>query len=129
MLIILLSFSVKAHNSWNTITPLSAKINPGSVSCNQKTPFVNGAVFDNLTASVTNNVFSLLPPCVGSISNVTNLTDADLNNVASISITGFGCNGELAVSDSNDVYPAGTFAGFKISAAGLLQASLELQSI
>ncbi|WP_040474087.1 thrombospondin type 3 repeat-containing protein, partial [Flavobacterium frigoris] len=124
-LFFLLSFSIRANNTEKTIVPGgAATLNPGAVSCNQKTPLINGSVFDNLTATITNNVPSLIPPCLGSISGTGNLTDADLNNVASISITGIGCNGELAVSDSNDVYPAGTFAGFKISATGLLQASI-----
>ncbi|MEO5582008.1 MAG: Ig-like domain-containing protein, partial [Saprospiraceae bacterium] len=99
-------------------------LNPGSIPNNQKVPFINSAPFDFVSASVTDGVPSLLPLCLGTISNEANLVNTSLGDFASVSITGIGCDGELSVVDSNDTYAAGTYAGFRIGSAGLLQASI-----
>ncbi|RIA09017.1 putative repeat protein (TIGR01451 family) [Flavobacteriaceae bacterium MAR_2010_72] len=119
-------------SSINTAYGLSL-MNPDNAPCNLKEPLVNGVNFDLLTAAVTDDVPIFPEPvlpdvqtCFGSMSGEGNLVDADLNNFASVSITGIGCNGEFQVVDSNHVYPTGMFAGFKVSSDGLLQASTGL---
>lgn len=92
--------------------------------CNTVTPLINGADFDNLSASVTNDIGSLIPLCVGSVTGVSNLVDADVSNFATVSITGLGCDAAISVVDGNDDYSAGTYAGFRVSSNGLLQASI-----
>jgi hypothetical protein len=92
---------------------------------NTYSPWVNGT-YNNLTASVTKTVTNIFPPCVGGITNVNNLTDASTTNSATISITGVGCSGTMSVKDNDaaDIYPAGTWAGFRIGSSGLLSVSI-----
>lgn len=99
-------------------------LNPGVPAPNTKVPLINGAVFDQLQATVVNDVASIIPPCAGSVSNIANLVDSNFNNFSNISITGIGCNAILCVKDANDTYVAGTYAGFRIGTEGLLQVSL-----
>ena len=99
-------------------------LNPGIPAPNTKVPLINGAVFDQLQATVVNDVASIIPPCAGSVSNIANLVDSNFNNFSNISITGIGCNAILSVKDANDTYVAGTYAGFRIGTEGLLQVSL-----
>ncbi len=85
--------------------------------CNLESPWIQGVgpgTYTNLEAKINDNVFSLLPPCAGSVSNVGNLIDGNLNNFAQIDIIGIGCNATIGVRDKDaaDTYPAGTFAGF-----------------
>ncbi|WP_157607458.1 hypothetical protein [Runella limosa] len=82
------------------------------------------ATYNSLTPDVTNSIASAIPLCLGSISNEANLTNASTTDFATISVTGLGCDGELSVKDGNDTYPAGTYAGYKVSGSGLLQASV-----
>ena len=91
--------------------------------CNTTSAWTN-ATYNSLTPTVTNSVASVLPLCLGSISNEANLTNTTTTDFATISITGLGCDGEISVKDGNDTYPAGTYAGYKVSSSGLLQASV-----
>ncbi|PHN06874.1 DUF4347 domain-containing protein [Flavilitoribacter nigricans] len=98
-----------------------------NLQINEKLPFVNdGTNFNNITATVTNTVASVIPLCAGSISNTGNLVDNNTSNFASVSITGLGCDGTVSVkdNDASDTYPGGAFAGFRVSSAGILQASV-----
>lgn len=105
------SFSFLNPFSSGTISGPSLNINPSNVSCNERLPLVNGLSFENVNASITENVPELL--CLGAVSAVSNLTDSDLNNFATINMTGLGCEAELSVADlDNVIYPAGSFAGF-----------------
>jgi hypothetical protein len=92
---------------------------------NTYSPWINGT-YNNLTASVTKTVASVLPLCVGGITNVYNLTDESTNNFATVSITGLGCSGTISVKDNDeaDIYPAGTWAGFRIGSSGLLSVNI-----
>ena len=99
-------------------------LNPGVPALNTKVPLINGAVFDQLQATVVNDVGSLTPVCLGQVEDIENLIDNDLTTFSNISITGIGCNAILSVKDANDTYVAGTYAGFRIGTEGLLQASL-----
>ncbi|MEN8816024.1 MAG: Ig-like domain-containing protein, partial [Nonlabens sp.] len=117
------SFSFLNPFSSGTISGPSLNINPSNVSCNERLPLVNGLSFENVNASITENVPELL--CLGAVSAVSNLTDSDLNNFATINMTGLGCEAELSVADlDNEIYPAGSFAGFRVSSEGLLQVSV-----
>ncbi len=91
-----------------------------NASCNEKSPWINGT-YTNLTASG-----SATGICLGSATGAANLIDANLSNSASLSLTGLGCTGTFIVKDNDvvDTYPAGTFAGFEVSATGLLNASI-----
>ncbi|MFH4965171.1 Ig-like domain-containing protein, partial [Gaetbulibacter sp. M235] len=98
--------------------------NPSNAPCNEKVPLVNDLNFDNLVATITDDVPELIV-CLGSVTGVSNLVDSDISNFTSISMTGLACEAELSVSDTdNEVYPAGTFAGYKVSSNGLLQVSI-----
>lgn len=48
--------------------------------CNLESPWIQGVgpgTYTNLEAKINDNVFSLLPPCAGSVSNVGNLIDGN----------------------------------------------------
>jgi hypothetical protein len=55
-----------------------------------------------------------------------NLVDSDLTNYAGFNITGAGCGVTFSVKDNDaaDTYPAGYYAGFKISSSSLLSGSV-----
>jgi hypothetical protein len=55
-----------------------------------------------------------------------NLVDSDLTNYAGFNITGAGCGVTFSVKDNDaaDTYPAGYFAGYKISSGSLLSGSV-----
>jgi hypothetical protein len=98
-------------------------VDPGNTSCNTKTPWTN-ASYTNLVANRQNNGSIL---CL----NVTtapesNLVDSDLTNYAGFNITGAGCGVTFSVKDNDaaDTYPAGYYAGFKISSSSLLSGSV-----
>ncbi|NKI27006.1 hypothetical protein HCG49_10575, partial [Arenibacter sp. 6A1] len=95
-------------------------INPENATCNQLEPLVNNAKFDHLTAET----IPLGGLCIPIIGDVDKLVDTNLNSPTNLSLTGLGCEVELGVKDSDHSYPSGTFAGFKVSGAGLLQASI-----
>lgn len=92
---------------------------------NTYSPWVNGT-YTGISASIIKDVPSLIPLCLGSINSINNLTDANTSNSGTISITGAGCSGTISVKDINpaDVYPAGTWAGFRIDTDGLLGITL-----
>ena len=54
------------------------------------------------------------------------MIDGTLNNFASLSLTGLGCTGTFIVKDNDvaDTYPIETFAGFEVSATGLLSTGI-----
>ena len=91
-----------------------------NASCNQKSPWINGT-FTNLTASGSTTGI-----CLGSATGAANLIDSNLSNFASLNLNGLGCIGTYIVKDNDvaDIYPAGTFAGFEVSATGLLNTSI-----
>ncbi len=95
------------------------------IPCNTSSPWVNGT-YTNLSAQIDDDVPSVIPLCLGSVSNISNLTDANLDNFSTISITGVNCNATIGVKDNDvaDTYPAGAWAGFRVGAAGLLSGSV-----
>ncbi|MDI9880639.1 hypothetical protein [Flectobacillus longus] len=95
---------------------------PGNTSCNTKTPWTN-ALYTNLVAAKDNS--GLL--CVNATTSATtNLVDSDLTNYAGFNITGAGCGVTYSVKDNDalDTYPAGYYAGYKISSANLISGSI-----
>jgi uncharacterized protein YjdB len=96
-----------------------------ALSCNTQTAF-KAPEFDNLSAQINDGVASIIPLCVGNVNNVANLIDNSTANFATISITGLNCDAQIGVKDNDgaDTYPAGTWAGYKISTAGLLGAAI-----
>ena len=91
-----------------------------NASCNQKSPWINGT-YTNLAASGSTSGI-----CIGNTTGAANLIDGNLTNFASLSLTGLGCVGTFIVQDTDvaDTYPIGTFAGFEVSATGLLSANI-----
>src|SRR5690606_8884704 len=94
-------------------------------------PWVNDT-YPGLIASVPNDVPSLIPLCLGSALDQGNLIDSDLTNTGSISFSvgagvGGGCDATFAVKDPTNVYPAGTWAGFRIGTTNLLSAMVGLE--
>jgi hypothetical protein len=89
--------------------------------CNVKSPWINGT-YTNLAVTGTSSGLG----CLGSATNEANLVDSNLSNFASLSLTGLTCTGTFTVKDNDvaDTYPVGTFAGFEVSATGLLSASI-----
>lgn len=118
----------EATNGSDPYDPCDPTICLGDNFCNRILPFVNAENFKNLTASVTDGVGSLIPPCLGGVTGVSNLIDLDTDNFATVSITGLGCNAEISVLDTDTDFSAGTYAGsfvgFRVSANGILQASV-----
>jgi uncharacterized repeat protein (TIGR01451 family) len=99
--------------------PKVSTLNNGTVPCNTEdpVPLVTGT-FDNLTTSSSTSGLCVLG-C--GISNVSNLIDVDLTDVATAStLLGVGVTHNLRVTDGNDVFVAGTFAGFRIDPSGAL---------
>jgi len=96
----------------------------GTIQCNTEVPIplVSGT-FDNLTATSSTSGLCLIG-C--GISNVSRLTDADLTNFATAATAiGVGVTHKLRATDGNDVFAAGTFAGFRIAPKdGLLSVNL-----
>src|SRR5690606_3855183 len=98
---------------------------------NEISPWVNDT-YPGLIASVPNDVPSLIPLCLGSALDQGNLIDSDLTNTGSISFSvgagvGGGCDATFAVKDPTNVYPAGTWAGFRIGTTNLLSAMVGLE--
>ncbi|MBL7817615.1 MAG: hypothetical protein JNL70_21595 [Saprospiraceae bacterium] len=101
--------------SFNTVK--AQNIDP----CNTESPWVNGSTYSNLSAQINDNVTCFLCPCLGGVSNVGNMIDANLNNWAQIDMTGIGCDATIGVfTNGSETYPAGTWAGFNIGTEGLL---------
>ncbi len=94
-----------------------------AVPCNTVSPWIS-SVYPGLSAEVNDNVPSLLPLCLGGVVGIGNLVNDNLNDFVTIEITGIGCNATIGVSDASNVYPAGTWAGFNIGTAGLLDVSV-----
>ncbi|MFE3849488.1 DUF11 domain-containing protein, partial [Flavobacterium sp. LB3P45] len=95
----------------------------GTVQCNTEVPvpLITGT-FDNLTVSSSTSGACLIG-C--GISNVGNLTDVDLTNFATAStLAGLGVTHNLRVTDGNDTFAAGNFAGFRIAPSGGLSVAL-----
>jgi len=103
------------------ISQIEVKGQIGNAPCNTQSPWINGT-YTNLTASGSATGFL----CLGGVSNTANLIDNNTSNFASVNLTGLSCNGTVVVKDNDaaDTYPAGTFAGFEVSADGLLSASI-----
>ncbi|MGG7034558.1 MAG: gliding motility-associated C-terminal domain-containing protein [Flavobacterium sp.] len=93
-----------------------------ATQCNSDTPipFIN-SIFGNLSA--TGNVNGICILCAAT--NATNLIDSNLNNFATAHTTiGAGGSTSFRVTDTNDVYAAGTYAGYRIDTGGLLNINL-----
>lgn len=114
----------EATNGSDPYDPCDPTICLGVNVCNRILPFVNAENFKNLTASVTDGVGSLIPPCLGGVTGVSNLTDLDTDNFATVSITGLGCDAVVSVWDTDTNFGAGQYVGFRVSANGLLQGSV-----
>jgi hypothetical protein len=95
-----------------------------NATCNTTAPWVNGTAFNNLTA--TGSLSGICVPFITGVSNPENAVDANLTNDVQINLSGIGCTGSLKVVDGDaaDIYPIGTFAGFKVSSANLLSGSI-----
>src|SRR6187402_1174654 len=105
----------------------AVKIDPPKVStfsnatlqCNTEVPIPlanTSTTFDNITTSSSTGGLCLLG-C--GISNVSNLNDSSLTNFATAStLLGVGVTHNLRVTDTNDDFVAGTFAGFRIDPSG-----------
>nr|HMU05790.1 hypothetical protein [Saprospiraceae bacterium] len=93
--------------------------------CNSNSPWVD-STYTNLTAQINDNVGSVIPLCIGGVTNIGNLIDDNLSNFTTINITGVGCNATIGVTDGTaaDTYSAGTWAGFRIGTSGLLGVSV-----
>ncbi|HEU4788203.1 MAG TPA: hypothetical protein VFS71_00795, partial [Flavobacterium sp.] len=93
-----------------------------SAQCNTETPlpFIDSA-FGNLTATGSLGGVCLL--C--SASNASRLIDSDLNNFATAAVTiGVAGSANYRVTDSDTDYTAGTYAGYRIDAGGILNVNL-----
>ncbi|MEW5675624.1 T9SS type A sorting domain-containing protein [Flavobacterium enshiense] len=89
----------------------------GTIQCNTEEPIpLAGNVFDNLTSSFSTSGLCVLG-C--GISNISRLTDTNLSNYATVTTAiGVGVTHRLRVTDNNDVFSSGTFAGFRIAPNG-----------
>lgn len=94
-----------------------------AIPCHISSPWITSS-YNGVTAEVNNNVPSLIPLCLGGVFGIDNLVDDNLNDYVSIEITGLGCNATIGARDNSNVYPAGTWAGFNIGTAGLLDVSV-----
>ena len=105
------------------IAPSLAFAAPGDAPCNTKLPWVNGSTSSNLVAA--DSTAGLL--CVDIVSDTSNLVDADTSNFASFTTAlGVACSTTFSVKDNTaaNTYPAGYFAGFKVSSANLLDVTV-----
>ncbi|WP_020558403.1 Ig-like domain-containing protein [Thiofilum flexile] len=97
-----------------------------ALTSNVTTPWVQSTY--NVTASSARSPNILCTPLTcPTISNLTNVTDANLTNYASIDfpVLGVLAYAEIGVKEASISYPAGTFAGFRIEkVGGLLDAGL-----
>ncbi|MCB0047531.1 MAG: hypothetical protein KDD92_19055, partial [Caldilineaceae bacterium] len=96
----------------------------GSAPCNLQAPWVNNATFDSISATVIDDVVSLGCLVGSNVSNIGNLSNGDTTDSATFQMTGLNCDATLSVEDTNDTYPAGTYAGFKVSSDSLLDVSV-----
>ncbi len=101
-----------------------------SLTCNAFTP-ISSQHFSSLSAQIVDNVPSVLPLCIGGVTGINNLTDADENNFTNINLTGLGCDATLASKStaSSSSFDAGTFAGFRVGSQGLLGAVIASEMI
>src|SRR5690606_19396348 len=120
-LILLISCMLSLVLGLNTV---QAQI--GNAPTNVMSPWITGT-YSDVQATIESGVGGGIL-CVGTISGVANLTDADLTNSATINFTAAlsGCNATLSVADPINTYPAGTWAGFRVGTAGLLGVSVGL---
>ncbi|MGX7668931.1 hypothetical protein ACWPKD_14890, partial [Flavobacterium pedocola] len=109
----LISYSHEKGNHKNRTEALSN----GTIQCNTEQPVpVAANTFDNLTPTFSTTGICLLG-C--GVSNITRLTDSNLTNYATVTTSiGIGVNHRLRVTDSNDFFAAGSFAGFRINPNG-----------
>ena len=101
---------------------------PLNLQDNVKLPLVNNGSFDNLSATISEGIVGgggII--CAGTVPGVGNLVNSDTEDFAQINfVTAVGaCDVTLSVAETDaDEYAAGTFAGFRIGSAGLLQVSI-----
>lgn len=108
----------EASNPLTVTTNSCSGLNSGNIPCNQLIP-LNNTYFSGLAGHRSKT--GLINLEFGTLAN---LTDADLTNSISNNITGIGASATYSVKHPTDTYPAGTYAGFKVSSSGLLSVSL-----
>jgi len=96
----------------------------GSIPCNSVSPIpMVAGVFDNLTVTSNTTGGCVLGIC--GIVNEPNLIDANLSNFSTaFTAIGLGVTHSIKVTDGNDTYAAGTFAGYRIAPNGGLSVDL-----
>ena len=106
------------------IVSLSTIAQIANAPTNTPSPWVNGT-YTNLATTETNNDAPLLLRFV-SVTDVGNVDNTTTTDNATISITGIGGQATIHVTDGDatDTYPAGTYAGFRVSTSGLLSGSI-----
>lgn len=89
---------------------------PYNLQCTGRSPITSG---ENVV--LIDDIPSVLPLCVGSVSNTAYITDSDTSNFAKVdfAVCILGCDATIAV-ELDQTYPTNTWAGFEISAGGLL---------
>ncbi|MFN3752447.1 T9SS type A sorting domain-containing protein [Flavobacterium sp.] len=111
--------SVKSYSiNNNKVDPKATTLlSNGTVQCNTEIPVpLIAGTFDNLTATSSTSGLCLLG-C--GISNTNRISDSNANNYATASTgIGLGVTHRLRVTDSNDIFASGTFAGFRIAPSG-----------
>jgi uncharacterized repeat protein (TIGR01451 family) len=115
--ILLIFSSVKSYANRVEIDPVKGSLLNGPIQCNTENPIpFTTASFDNLTTSSSTSGLCLVG-C--GISNVTRLTDTNLTNFATATTTiGLGVIHRLRSTDTNDIFAAGNFAGYRIAPNG-----------
>jgi hypothetical protein len=125
LLMTLITVCTKSYSGNSTIDPVKLPVySNGTVQCNTEDPLpLVAGTFDNLiTSSSTTGV--CLIGC--GISNISRLIDSNLTNSATVStLIGVGVTHRLRVTDGNDIFASGSFAGYRIApGSGLISVDL-----
>jgi hypothetical protein len=113
------SYSEASRPVQVTNTACNTAVTSSTMSCNQLVP-VTKKQFSGLTSSIVeNNPVTCLLSGVGDVAN--NMIDTSHSNSSSY-IFGLSvlCKSTFRVASTSDTFGAGSFAGFKVSTAGLL---------
>ncbi len=99
-------------------TSCTSSISYSSMSCNQLTPITSNR-FSGVTENINAPGFACLVS--GITKPATNMTDALLDDYASFLFgISTNCAATFKVATTSETFPAGTYAGFKVSTGGLL---------
>ncbi|MES2776092.1 MAG: Ig-like domain-containing protein [Bacteroidota bacterium] len=90
--------------------------------CNRQTPMNNDSIPSIISSANTGVDVLVCANC--SVSNTEDAISVSNSDYATISLTGIGNTGSIAVKDVLTDYPAGTFAGFNISNPNLVNVNL-----